>query len=225
MHTEEKQFLLPLARQGLCKSMSCLQRCHSISETDVCIHSLSLQIVMPSEGSDVTGGGGKPARVEITQRIPHDGEVNRARHMPQRPSIIATKAPAAEVMIFDCSKHGMKPASGAKCQPDKKLVGHDKEGYGLAWSPHTAGKLLSGSDDTHICLWDIEANHSNAMVRTPPSPIQFGALFSPDFMWMRISLVMICRFLRKRPTLGSISCNFGHLQMPIRTSQSRGRPS
>ena len=161
--------------------MPCLQRQHARSETDLAIRSLVLQITMPSEGSNVTGGGGKPARVEITQRIPHDGEVNRARHMPQRPSIIATKAPAAEVMIFDCSKHNKKPASGAKCQPDKKLVGHDKEGYGLAWSPHTAGKLLSGSDDTHICLWDIEANHSNAMVRTPPVTLPIWSIF---FHWI-----------------------------------------
>ena len=29
--------------------------------------------------------------------------------------------------------------------------------YGLAWNPHNgkAGTLLSGSDDSHICVWDI----------------------------------------------------------------------
>lgn len=132
-----------------------------------------VQIVIPAEGADCRGGGSQPARVEMVQRIPHDGEVNRARHMPQMPNIIATKAPAAEVMIFDSTKHPNKPDLAAQCAPDMKLTGHEKEGYGLAWSLHTAGKLLSGSDDTHICLWDIEANHSNKMVlaTTPPCPL------------------------------------------------------
>jgi len=29
------------------------------------------------------------------------------------------------------------------------------EGYGLAWSPLKAGHLLSGSDDSLVCLWDV----------------------------------------------------------------------
>lgn len=42
------------------------------------------------------------------------------------------------------------------------LAGHTTEGYGLAWSPHLRGHLLSGSDDAQICLWDIE-NATNAV--------------------------------------------------------------
>lgn len=40
------------------------------------------------------GGHSAPnaARVQVTQRINHDGEVNRARYMPQNPDLIATKA-------------------------------------------------------------------------------------------------------------------------------------
>lgn len=37
------------------------------------------------------------------------------------------------------------------------FVGHASEGYGLDWSPHVKGHLLSGSDDAVVCLWDIEA--------------------------------------------------------------------
>ena len=40
---------------------------------------------------------------------------------------------------------------------DLKLLGHQTEGYGLAWNPFTEGHLLSGSDDANICLWDISA--------------------------------------------------------------------
>ena len=86
------------------------------------------QIVLPAEGSDCSDGGYRSARVEIVQRIAHEGEVNRARHMPQNTNIVATKAPAAEVMNFDCSKHDAKPGAGSKCEPDMKLIGHEKEG-------------------------------------------------------------------------------------------------
>lgn len=34
---------------------------------------------------------GKHGKIEIIQKINHDGEVNRARYMPQNPFIIATK--------------------------------------------------------------------------------------------------------------------------------------
>lgn len=44
-----------------------------------------------------------------------------------------------------------------KCQPDLKLRGHQKEGYGLSWNPNLNGHLLSASDDHTICLWDINA--------------------------------------------------------------------
>ncbi len=35
--------------------------------------------------------------------------------------------------------------------------GHLREGYGLSWNPHTEGRLLSGSDDGRICMWDLGA--------------------------------------------------------------------
>lgn len=38
-----------------------------------------------------------------------------------------------------------------------RAVAAPSRSYGLAWSPHTAGHLLSGSDDARICLWDINA--------------------------------------------------------------------
>ena len=37
-------------------------------------------------------------------------------------------------------------------------AGHEMEGYGLEWSPLLEGHLLSGSDDAHICLWDISGH-------------------------------------------------------------------
>lgn len=95
-------------------------------------------------------------QVEIIKKIHVDGEVNRARCMPQKPSVIAAKTSACEVYVFDSSKHPTDQDKSS-CAPDLKLKGHDKEGYGLSWSPFKEGHLLSGSNDCRICLWDTSA--------------------------------------------------------------------
>lgn len=102
------------------------------------------------------GGFGTPhGKIHIKQQINHDGEVNRARYMPQDRFIIATKTVTADVFVFDYSKHDSRPNPDGVCRPDLRLTGHKTEGYGLAWSPFISGHLLSGSDDAQICLWDI----------------------------------------------------------------------
>ena len=67
-------------------------------------------------------------RITVVQKIPHDGEVNRARYMPQKPDIIATKTVKGDVYIFDRTKHPMKPTGEVVCNPELKLKGHTKEG-------------------------------------------------------------------------------------------------
>jgi histone-binding protein RBBP4 len=52
------------------------------------------------------------AKVEVVQKIKHDGEVNRARYMPQNYSIIATKAPSSYVYVFDYTKLPSVPGEG-----------------------------------------------------------------------------------------------------------------
>ncbi|KAL7002534.1 RNA-binding protein Musashi 2 [Sarracenia purpurea var. burkii] len=95
-------------------------------------------------------------KVEIVQKIHVDGEVNRARCMVQNTSIVATKTSECQVYVFDCTKHTMEEQGGS-CEPDLRLKGHDKEGYGLSWSPFKEGYLLSGSNDCKICLWDVSS--------------------------------------------------------------------
>ena len=116
------------------------------------------------ERQEVGGFGGAHGKVHTIQQINHDGEVNRARYMPQDKFIIATKTVSADVYVFDYSKHPSKPPSDGQCRPNLILKGHRTEGYGLAWSPYMHGHLLSGSDDAQICLWDINAATKNSNV-------------------------------------------------------------
>lgn len=37
--------------------------------------------------------------------------------------------------------------ANGECNPDLRLKGHHKEGYGLSWNPLVNGHLLSASDD------------------------------------------------------------------------------
>lgn len=55
------------------------------------------------------GFGSVTGKIETEIKINHEGEVNRARYMPQNPCIIATKTPTADVLVFDYTKHPSKP--------------------------------------------------------------------------------------------------------------------
>jgi histone-binding protein RBBP4 len=67
-------------------------------------------------------------RIQIIQKINHDGEVNRARYMPQNPDLIATKTVMGDVFIFDRTKHSSEPERGGLCKPDIRLIGQHREG-------------------------------------------------------------------------------------------------
>ncbi|KAI6652681.1 histone-binding protein Caf1 isoform X2-like [Oopsacas minuta] len=100
--------------------------------------------------------GSAVGKIDIEIKINHEGEVNRARYMPQNPCVIATKTPTSDVLVFDYTKHPSRPDQNGACNPDIRLRGHTKEGYGLSWNPKLQGHLLSASDDQTICLWDVE---------------------------------------------------------------------
>lgn len=119
----------------------------------------SIEQIKESHKSDSLGStsGGK---VEIKTKVIHEGEVNRARYMPQKTSIIATKSPSSDVFIFDMSKQPSTPKPDGVCKPDIRLKGHTMEGYGLSWNPNNEGQLLSSSDDKKICMWNISKTSS-----------------------------------------------------------------
>ncbi|XP_010526893.1 PREDICTED: WD-40 repeat-containing protein MSI3 [Tarenaya hassleriana] len=127
-------------------------------------------VVIPTPDAEPGLGGRNQdpivPKVEIRQKIRVDGEVNRARCMPQKPTLVGAKTSGCEVLVFDYARHSAKTQS-SDCSPDLRLKGHVKEGYGLSWSSFKEGYLLSGSQDHKICLWDVTAtaqdNVLNAM--------------------------------------------------------------
>ncbi|GLT86079.1 hypothetical protein SLE2022_042420 [Rubroshorea leprosula] len=108
--------------------------------------------------SNIAGRNEEPVipKVEITQKMRVDGEVNRARCMLQKPTMIAAKTSGTEIFLFDYAKQAENQQEH-EFDPELRLRGHDKEGYGLSWSPFKEGYLLSGSQDHKICLWDVSA--------------------------------------------------------------------
>lgn len=143
--------------------------------------------------NEPTKSNGPRAKVEIVKRINHQGEVNRARYMPQNPSIIATKGPAAEVYVFDETRQPAKPPTDGSCTPLLKLTGHTKEGYGVCWNPMIAGRLVSGSDDSTVCVWDTEAKDGNKPGLEPLGIYKGHTSVVEDVAWHSTSVEILQR--------------------------------
>eukprot|EP00826_Nyctotherus_ovalis_P040810 TRINITY_DN4050_c0_g1_i1.p1 TRINITY_DN4050_c0_g1~~TRINITY_DN4050_c0_g1_i1.p1 ORF type:complete len:292 (+),score=87.20 TRINITY_DN4050_c0_g1_i1:191-1066(+) len=77
--------------------------------------------------------------------------------MPQDPNIIATQTPSSEIHIFDSSKHTAAIETPEQFNPDLKLIGQKKEGFGLSWNRFRKGLLLGASHDGSIYSWDVES--------------------------------------------------------------------
>eukprot|EP00730_Choanoeca_flexa_P011770 TRINITY_DN2796_c0_g1_i1.p1 TRINITY_DN2796_c0_g1~~TRINITY_DN2796_c0_g1_i1.p1 ORF type:complete len:416 (+),score=93.38 TRINITY_DN2796_c0_g1_i1:22-1269(+) len=108
------------------------------------------------EKGEYGGFGSMAGKIQVKVKINHPGEVNRARYMPHNPNVIATKTPTKDVLLFDYTKHPSEPTND-EVKYQLKLTGHTKEGYGLSWNSKKKGELLSASDDSTICLWDVDS--------------------------------------------------------------------
>ncbi|KAI9257645.1 WD40-repeat-containing domain protein [Sporodiniella umbellata] len=105
------------------------------------------------ENSNEIGGYGayNIAEIQITQKIVHEGEVNRARYQFENPNVIATKSRSGEVYVFDRTMHASFP-NDETFNPDLRLVGHSQEGAGY---------------DGIIAHWDITAASKENRVLSP----------------------------------------------------------
>lgn len=92
-------------------------------------------------------------RTSVLQKILHQGEVNKARYMPQNPDLIATINGEGSVSIFDRTKYPSQPLTSFK--NDISLKHHKLDGFGLSWNMNKEGELVTGASDGLICLYDI----------------------------------------------------------------------
>ncbi|KAF2021391.1 WD40 repeat-like protein [Aaosphaeria arxii CBS 175.79] len=106
------------------------------------------------------GNAKKPFDFTINQKINHPSEVNKARYQPQNPDIIASLCTDGRVLIFDRSKHPLQPNKDGSIKFEAELIGHNKEGFGLSWSPLKEGHLVTGNEDTTVRTWDLKAGYA-----------------------------------------------------------------
>lgn len=92
--------------------------------------------------------------VTINKKYKHEGEVNRARAMPQDNSIIATASNHGTVYLYNTTSTSDENDEGTYYAA---LEYHKENGYGLSWNNEKKGHLLTGSDDSTVALWDITA--------------------------------------------------------------------
>ncbi|KAL3886941.1 hypothetical protein ACJMK2_026897 [Sinanodonta woodiana] len=96
-----------------------------------------------------------PVKLNIEMKINHYGNVNKACYNPQNPCLIATYNSSNDVLVFDWTKQPSVPDPSRNCTPELILKGPTQDGYGLSWNPILNGRIISASNDTTICLWDI----------------------------------------------------------------------
>lgn len=131
-------------------------------------------------------GNSNVGKIEIKMKVKHEGEVNRARYMPQNHFIVASRGPTPEIYIFDLSKHPSFPSDSSTFSPQGVCIGHESEGYAMSWSPHKEGHLLTGSGDKTVKLWDVSAATASKEMGTQIKPVSsFNAhtAFVEDVDW------------------------------------------
>ncbi|ODQ67410.1 WD40 repeat-like protein [Nadsonia fulvescens var. elongata DSM 6958] len=119
-------------------------------------------------------------QTSIKQKFQHKNEVNKARYNPFDPNFIATMAITGDALIFDRS--AITNDSGLTV-PKFTLSHHTKEGWGLAWSPHVNGQLLTGSEDSTVALWDIQSVTESVV--KPKTVIDSHTAIVNDVQWSK----------------------------------------
>ncbi len=104
--------------------------------------------------------------------------------MPNNPCVIATRVNGGQVHIFDYTKHPSQPSSpDARASPDLRLTGQAKDGYGLSWNSKRSGYLAGASDDTTVCIWDINEGSKERSSLKPLLTLSGHTAVAEDVAW------------------------------------------
>ncbi|XP_026190814.1 histone-binding protein MSI1 [Cyclospora cayetanensis] len=96
-------------------------------------------------------------KVKVLKRLPHPKESNCARHMPQRPAVIASCTVDGRVLLYDLEAAGI-------CEgPEASLIGHKGEATSLSWNIYREGYVASCGAEGTLAVHDA----SNALQSKP----------------------------------------------------------
>jgi WD40 repeat protein len=136
-------------------------------------------------------------KIEIKMKIPHFGEVNRARFMPQNHFVVATRGPGEDAYIWDLSKHESF-STDTTPSPQLVLKGHTGEGYGMAWcgvpGEENAGRLATCSDDQTVMIWNVKealAEGKNGAAVSPTATLRYHTDVVEDVDWHKMDANMV----------------------------------
>ncbi|KAJ3284232.1 Histone-binding protein rbbp4 [Borealophlyctis nickersoniae] len=90
------------------------------------------------------------------------------------------------VYIFDRTRHTSTPSADGMCNPEIKLVGHEKEGYGMSWHPRKEGLLLTASEDKTVCAWDIRGVTKEKRQMDPAGVYTGHTAWVEDVAWSEL---------------------------------------
>ena len=157
----------------------------------------------------------KVGKIEIKLKIPHEGEVNRARYMPQNHFIVSTRGPSPDVYIWDLSKHSSILSNGSTSsaiatstpasttninRPNPNVIcrGHEGEGYGMAWCSiagnENYGKLVTCAEDKTVRLWHVSEglkSLDSPMIIDPIITFRYHTDVVEDVDWHNFDVNMI----------------------------------
>lgn len=104
--------------------------------------------------------------------ISHEDDVIRAKFMPQDKKFLATTSDDGCLLVFDMTLHTNKDPGLCVRAPQYECVDGlqgrgDSTSYALAWSPKVQGRILSGTNGSVLCIWDID--YQSQLALGPPS--------------------------------------------------------
>ncbi len=124
-----------------------------------------------------------PSKLKLLQKIPLEGDLNKARYLPQKPDVIACLADSGPVYIMDRTKHPSS-ASG-KMKTEIILSHHDKDSFGISWNVQNEGQLLTASEDKTVALWNLKEWDGNRNVLRPLRVFRSHSKEVNDVEWVK----------------------------------------